>query len=260
MAVQLSITAPSIARRLSFLDLPAELRVRIYRICFILGPIEILDISTNIPPDNEGYAYHIISASAQLLRTCKTCCIEGKAILYGENTYFFPYSASASYFLSRKPFSHELLTIKHVQISPRVYWSSALNRLDNFPNLKTLTLDFPRVIAVEAGGNMVLVQQNVLRTYIHSESFAFLRNLTSGAEIWMEAMADFRSKDDQPVQSSVVHIRLQPRPSSQAKDFGVYLDDIKGQLDSIRSVGIHDRPSTSHQTTNQENHDTAHCV
>jgi hypothetical protein len=136
-----SVPAPAKPRNLSFLDLPSELRVRIYRNCLVVGDVRIVDQSRNFPPDNEGYAYHVVNASSQLLQTCQTCYSEGRPILYGENTFDFPYPASLTYFLSRIPFLYAKDWIRSIRIQPRIYWSSSLDKIETFSNLKLLTLD-----------------------------------------------------------------------------------------------------------------------
>lgn len=66
------------AMTLGFLDLPPELRLKIYRSCFFGGTV-----------GRRAHEYHQ-NLSSQLLRTCKTCAIESLPILYGENKFIVP--------------------------------------------------------------------------------------------------------------------------------------------------------------------------
>lgn len=91
--------------KIGLADLPAELRLKVYRNCFVVGIInlhtqahvhdsthkcykgcicrpELGEIET-IPPGRKT-----IRATAQLLRTCKLFYDEGLPILYGENTFY----------------------------------------------------------------------------------------------------------------------------------------------------------------------------
>ncbi|KAJ9611967.1 hypothetical protein H2200_003562 [Cladophialophora chaetospira] len=60
-----------------FLDLPSELREKIYKLVFIVG--KPVDFTAN---QNR-------CLSAQFLKTCKTVYKEGTAVLYGENSFHF---------------------------------------------------------------------------------------------------------------------------------------------------------------------------
>jgi hypothetical protein len=71
-------------RRLSFLDLPVELRLKIYRFCLVLENAVTLRYGVSI---NLGACY-FVNASSQLLRTCKTLYFEGSQVLYGENVFY----------------------------------------------------------------------------------------------------------------------------------------------------------------------------
>ncbi|KAF2435779.1 hypothetical protein EJ08DRAFT_645467 [Tothia fuscella] len=89
------------ATGLGFMDLPPELRQKIYRYLFVIGKVDFVRMAVNgrghytretplpgmihvrwDPPKGSR-----IRATTQLLRTCKTVFAEALPIFYGENTF-----------------------------------------------------------------------------------------------------------------------------------------------------------------------------
>jgi hypothetical protein len=198
----MAIPTPTEPHTLSFLDLPSELRLRIYRNCFVVGEVQIVDKSTNFPPDNDGYAYHVKNASSQFLQTCHTCYIEGRRILYEENVFDFPYPSSLTYFLSRTPFVYAKDWVKHVRIHPRIYWTSSLDRVDAFSNLNILTLDACDSI-FEVMDDEDPTSFKTLSPYNRAAGYVLLKNIGShvrDAEIWARGYPVVNHKPESPPQ------------------------------------------------------------
>jgi hypothetical protein len=82
---------------ISLLDIPPELRLKVYRNLFVVGKVRHFRMDTN----NAGYystrragvnIYRLqeasrVEVSSQLLRTCKGVFLEGLSVIYGENTF-----------------------------------------------------------------------------------------------------------------------------------------------------------------------------
>jgi hypothetical protein len=167
-----SATGPT--QKLGFLSLPPELRIKIYRYAFVdlrgitFSSVPVMSFRENLV-EWEGWCYLL---SAQLLRTCKTCLIEGRRILYEENEFVATCPGMLSIFIHRRIGNSWYLTlIKHVIITTGNYWTLgnsnkwSLQDLINLDNLETIKIELFSVtqhrIITAAGYRSALVLAEV---------------------------------------------------------------------------------------------------
>lgn len=110
-------TRVSKTARLGFLDLPPELRLKVYRYLFVLE-IAYLQTPWTYEDSDDGLkesesssgavaeleksvptSYNKSAASPQLLQTCKLCLSEGLPVLYGENRLTFNSPTALRHFI-----------------------------------------------------------------------------------------------------------------------------------------------------------------
>jgi hypothetical protein len=120
-----------------FLSLPAEIRLRIYRFLFIKGfdgrdnfdssgDSEVLmpapyvvkhnrDMSS--PASNDEPHLRGWRRSSQFLRCCRTLALEGRPVLYGENTFYVDAPSAISFFVRQMTSNSANIWIHHITLS-----------------------------------------------------------------------------------------------------------------------------------------------
>lgn len=102
-----------VTAKASFLDLPPELRLKVYRNLFILENLQLFYYVQRLPhtwPAKRDASHTAAAcpvanfenrnaASPQFLMTCKLCLEEGLPVLYGENELCFDNPSVLRYFL-----------------------------------------------------------------------------------------------------------------------------------------------------------------
>jgi hypothetical protein len=114
--------------RLGFADLPPELRIKVYRNLFVSELIWLGRLN--------------LALSSQLLRCSKTCLVEGRPILYRENTFYAVRPREIPRFLgTRTSPGPDPLAIKRLDIYlPCFYKKHDIYVLRPFRNLKSISM------------------------------------------------------------------------------------------------------------------------
>lgn len=120
-----------------FLSLPAELRVRVYRFLFIKGydgrddfdssdDSEVLMPAPFVVKHNRDKNHQALNnqphlrgwqRSSQFLRMCQTIALEGRPILYGENTFYVDAPSAISFFVRKMTRNTASIWIQHITLS-----------------------------------------------------------------------------------------------------------------------------------------------
>lgn len=161
-------------QRVSFLSLPAEIRLRIYRFLFIKGfdgrddfdssgDSEVLmpapyvvKHSRDMTFRNSSNQPHVCGwrRSSQFLRCCRTCALEGRPVLYGENTFFVDAPSAISFFVRQMTGNSANIWIHHITLSDSWTRTSKskhqchIHEIQTLHTLKTLRINMllqPRV-------------------------------------------------------------------------------------------------------------------
>jgi hypothetical protein len=107
---------------LGFLDLPAELRLKIYRSCYVVDTVTLPREVLAKPRKDFTFGFGI-QASSQLLRSCMTCLREGIEILYGENAFLAPSPFGIRRFITTIS-PNSLVHIKHLTLDFGSGWGA----------------------------------------------------------------------------------------------------------------------------------------
>ncbi|KAF2419874.1 hypothetical protein EJ08DRAFT_702676 [Tothia fuscella] len=148
-----------------FLDLPAEIRIQIYKSCFFKGK----STEVNLQKSER--------LSSQLLRTCSQVYHEGLEFLYSSNTFLF---GAKSDWKSHQAFhgehkatikTHPSSLIKHVQINDTYLVDGFNERIPKLSGLTDVCLIFSIVMPSYAAGERFtdkeLFDVLVSETYTH---------------------------------------------------------------------------------------------
>jgi len=134
-----TVIIPPAFTMLTFCDLPAEVRRAVYRLLMVKGEVKSLPKARYCNRTTQNPPYRA-SACAQLLRCNKQCYFEGRAVLYGNNTFDVS-ETSALQRLRRMARRGSMSAIRHIsglrydQIN-----TSRLKELGSLPALQTVTL------------------------------------------------------------------------------------------------------------------------
>jgi hypothetical protein len=147
---------PSVVQTIPFLALPPEIRIRIYRFLFVggydggdkfdsSGDNEVLMPARHVikhnmdrfshDPSNHSYSRGW-QRSSQFLRCCRTCVLEGRPILYGENTFYVDAPSAISFFVRQMTFNSGNAWIQHITLSDS--WTRQISRQRYIHEIRTL--------------------------------------------------------------------------------------------------------------------------
>ncbi|KAF2419873.1 hypothetical protein EJ08DRAFT_33354 [Tothia fuscella] len=104
-----------------FLDLPAEIRIKIYNFCFYLGKMTKVHLAERR------------SLSSQLLRTCSQVYAEGLPILYGTNKFDFHFPDA---WIREQLEYKEARALSPLKMMKHLVFENAQRRLREFPILR----------------------------------------------------------------------------------------------------------------------------
>jgi hypothetical protein len=188
----------SFGGKLGFLDLPPELRLKIYRLCFILDhgfrlpkPSQMkkylaLSWQSECIRNEAGLRGRITEASSQLLRCCKTIQIEALQVLYGENLFCAVFLGSFPLFAKAVDQS-SFDMIRHLELSDSFISAKHARQFSRLTNLKTVSLTMYRsgdsteaplrskeaYMSVEPFSRISQSPQDLLNDFIHEMSRRF---------------------------------------------------------------------------------------
>jgi hypothetical protein len=146
------------AQTISFLSLPPEIRLRIYRFLFIKGfdgrddfdssgDSEVLMPAPYVVKHNRDMTSQASNdqphlrgwrRSSQFLRCCRACALEGRPILYGENTFYVDAPSAISFFVRQMTSNSAKIWLHHLTLSDSWTRYSKSNHQRHIHEIQTL--------------------------------------------------------------------------------------------------------------------------